>query len=255
MAELHQVLAVDKDIEAIARKIRTETIVTFTKKTELFSGHLKTLNMFDDARAGEAEALTETKKVTTTVPDRLKYTTESLVRYFDCLLHKEGTNQLAKADVIVDNQALLKDVPATMLLAMERELKLLREMYETIPTLAPGVDWETDPNYGDHIWKTTTPRKAHRTEKTLQVISLAKATKEHKEQVQVQSVDVPVGQWTQHNWSGLIHPVDKSKLLGRVDNLIQAVKTARSVANKQEVIDVKNFGSTIMKYINEPLVD
>lgn len=252
MAELHQVLAVDKDLEAAAKKIINETIVVFSKKGDNFAGHHKTLEMFDEARTQEAEGLEEHKEIVTTVPKRLNYTADFIAKHLDCLMQKESTNQHACADITIGNEVIATNVPATMLLGLERELSKLRSVYDSIPTLAPGIAWIPATQLGEGIYRAARPRKTQRTEKTMKVITLAKATKEHKEQVTTNNVDEVVGQWTTEVWSGLVSPAIKADMMNRLDSLIQAVKKARAEANKQEVMNI-TIGKEIMDYIHKPI--
>ena len=61
MTKLHEILAVDGDLQEAAKKIQAETINTFTKKVEHFVGMSKTLHMFDEGRRQEEAGLAELK--------------------------------------------------------------------------------------------------------------------------------------------------------------------------------------------------
>ena len=56
---LHQVLAVESEVEGEANKIIDEANMTFTKRAHHFNGHHKRLVMFDEARQEEAMAAEE----------------------------------------------------------------------------------------------------------------------------------------------------------------------------------------------------
>lgn len=252
MAQLHQVLAVDKELSDAARKIIQETVRTFAKKVDLFSGHNKTLEMLDESRAQEAEGMADFKEVTTTVPDRLEYTSTFVIRYLDAMAQKEITNTGASATVYIDNMPFLEDIPATLLLGLERELARLRTMYDAIPTLANGVRWVEDIDMGRGIHRAVKSKVTQRTEKRPHVLSVAAATPQHKEQTQVYNVDEVVGQWTQENYSGLIASGRKAEILGRLDELLLAVKKARAEANTAEVCHL-SVGKRIMSYLHKGL--
>lgn len=85
MAQLHEVLAVDRDLEQVSSKVVGEAVVTFTKKVDHFTGHVRTLKMFDEARKNEEAGQIEIKELTTTVPEKLAYVAEHLIRYYGCL--------------------------------------------------------------------------------------------------------------------------------------------------------------------------
>jgi hypothetical protein len=222
MAKLHEVLAVDKDLEQVVSKVVAEAVITFTKKTDHFTGHVRTLRMFDEARKQEEAGQGEVKELTTTVPEKLKYVTEHVVRHYDALAQKEATNQLAKASIILpDGSTLLADVPATLLLGLENKLARLRELYDSIPTLQPGVEWELDPQAAfKGVYKATHDEVGLKTEKDFNYRILVQPTDKHPAQIEKWNIDKPVGEYTRKRTSGMLTPKAKSDLLGRLDDLI-----------------------------------
>jgi len=253
MAHLHEVLAVDKELEAVAWKIFEEALVTFTKKTDHFMALDKRVEMFSEDRQKEGEALREQKAMTTTVADKLEYVSGHFVRFMDALAQKENTNQQARADVILpDGTVLAKDVPATLLLALEGKLSKLRRMYEVLPTLQPGVDWEADPQMGEGVFKAAEPIMKHKTEKTLRYTVMVPSTDKHPAQVEKWYEDVPIGQSITNTWSGMISPAKKSELLERVDMLTHSIKQARMRANETEVVKF-DIGQKLLDFIHEVL--
>lgn len=232
---LHEVLAVEADLEGTAKKVIGEARTTFSKKHDHFLGHRKSLRMFDEQRKHEEAGAEEHKELVTTVPDKLKYVQGKVVRWFDALLQKEATNQDARADLIVDGDVLIENVPATWLLGMETRLKLLREMYEDIPTRAPGVNWVPDEERGDGVFKGLHLETKDKTEKTIQHKVVVPATKEHPAQVERWSDNIKVGVFEVERWTSMISPAQKSGYLDRIDKLIRACKKARQRANQAEV--------------------
>lgn len=95
--------------------------------------------MFDDAENAKIGGITECKDMTTTVFDKLDDIVGPTARFLDILFQQESTNQTAKADVIVGGKAIIENAPATFLLSLEKKLNSMRDMYNTIPTLAPGI--------------------------------------------------------------------------------------------------------------------
>jgi hypothetical protein len=254
MAKLHEVLAVDKDLEKVASEIINEAVVTFSKKTDHFTGHARTLRMFDENRMDEEAGQAEVKEITTTVPAKLKYVAEHVVRYYNALAQKEATNQLAKADVIMsDGTVLLKDVPATLLLSLENKLTRLREMYNFIPTLQPGVEWKPDTDASLRgVYKAAKDKVSLKSEKDFNFRILVAATDKHPAQIEKWNVDKSVGEYTYKQVSGMMTPKQKSDILGRLDDLTAAIKQARSRANTQEV-QVFDVGGAIFSYLHKDL--
>lgn len=248
--KLHELIAVEGELQGTAKKILEETSTTFEKKHEHFNGLLREVKMLSDSPDAKVQEVREEVVVTTTVHAKLDYMTQSVVRFWDAVLQREATNQLARADLIVDGKVLATGVPGTFLLGMEDRLKALRAVYEKIPTLAPGKTWDLDkgqPLKG--IYKRADAETRIRTAKVTTPIVLYEATAHHPAQVKESVSDVVVGTITQENWSGMISAADKSDLLGRIDTLIRAVKKARQRANTTEVQRVV-IGKALMNYVN-----
>lgn len=243
---LHALLAVEGDLEGAHKKILDETKVTFTKKSDHFMGQFRKLEMFVDDGIKYPE---QHKKLDTTVQKKLDYLMGIEVRYFDALLAKESTNQLAFADLVVDGDVLAQALPATFLLGMENRLKHLRAAYEVIPTLQPGIEWELDESQGEGVYKIKHPEEKLKTETVVEPIVLYEATKEHPAQIKEVSKTNNVGKYITITWSGMITPAEKSVLLGRIDKLIRAFKQARQRANTAEVKQ-RSIGKELFDYIN-----
>lgn len=246
MAKLHELLAVEGDLEGIYKKILDETAQTFTKKGDRFFGAIRTMEWFEE---GNPSVPAEHQTLTTTVNAKLDYQQNAVVRYFDALLQKERTNQDATADIIVDGVTIASGLPATFLLGLESRLKRVREIYDKIPTLPPNIKWEKDPTKGDSIYSRTHPEEQLKTEKIFKVQVLYDATKEHPAQVEKIPETKNVGIYKKEVWTGLLSPADKSALLGKIDRLIQAVKKARQRANTTEVVKI-TIGKELFTYIN-----
>jgi len=247
MGKMHEILAIETDQEGTFKKVREEAIVTLSKKSDHFIAFQKSLEMFDEA--AKQENFVEQKEMVTTVKDKLSYVAEHGIRYFDVVFQKERTNQIAKADLIVDGNVLATDLPATFLLGMETKLKNLRELYEAIPTLAPGIKWELDENLGRGIYQSRTPDIKMKTAKTFQHKVLTQPTDKHPAQIEKWEAQVNVGKYTVTTQCSMMTPAEKSRLIGNIDKLIQGCKQARQRANCAEIM-TGNIGKIIFDFIN-----
>ena len=222
-----------------------EATVSFSKKSHLFQGQTTDYQYLNEDRAGENH--TEDQELVTTVADKLKYLVDPIVKHLDVDFQKNRTNQEARADLVVEGDTLVKDVPATCLLGLENHLKRIRAVYQHIPTLEPGVKWSLD-DTKDNVY--TSPEQiSFRTEKVRVHKTVAQATPHHPEQVDMWHEDQPVARIAKTKSSGMMTPIQKSRLLGRIDLLIQGVKKARQRANSTEVVTGK-LGDVLMSYIN-----
>ena len=253
-SRLHELLAVEGDLEGIYKTITQETINTFSNKAHHFVGSVRELEWFEEGQKDEPK---EYQHMTTTIKDKLDYNNKSIIRYFDALIQKEATNQVAKSDLIVDGVTIATDVPATMLLGLESRLKVVRSVYIAIPTLPPNVEWKKDPQKGDNVYSRVHPEEKMKTEKIfkVQVLYDARFPKEGERgeslpaQVEKISETKNVGVYKKNIWTGIISPAEKSKLLERVDKLLRAVKKARQRANSTEVLKV-SIGKNLFDYIH-----
>jgi hypothetical protein len=248
--KLHEVLAVEADLEGQAKRVLEEAKTTFLKKSEHFHGHHKVLRMFDEQRAAEEEGATEHREPVTTVDDKLRYLHKPVARWWDAIAQKERTNQEARADLTVDGETLLEDVPATLLLGLESRLKFLRGVYEAIPTHPPGVVWEPDPAQGKGVFRSKYPEKRDKTEKAMRHKVIVPPTKEHPAQVQSWPENEKVGVLTTERSTTTITPARKSELLGRIDTLLRATKKARQRANSTPLVKIK-VGERLLDFIHQ----
>lgn len=248
--QMHQLLAVVNDKKNQAKHIAGETIATFNKKSDHFDGLVKTYESFKE---DGAKVPPEHKEIVTTVSDKVRYVMKTLVAGIDAQMSQEETNASGKArgKFTVGNKEF--ELSATSLLALEENLRRIAAMYRNIPTLDPAKAWVKDETTGEHVYKTKYPEIKYRTEKVNRPLTLAEATDKHKAQVQIITVDEQVGEYKTEYFSGKITPGEKSKLLSRIEDLIEKVKTARSEANQCEVVNT-HIAEQLFDYINDGII-
>lgn len=245
--QLHQILAVESEKKSTASSMLAEAIKTFQSKQSHFDGETRRY----DKQVDDSDDLpNEHKEVVTNVKERLEYTLGFLGDVLDVVLQKEETNAsgTAVAELKVGDVEF-GTFAATSLLQMESQLKALRGLYNTIPTLDPVKKWKKNTQNG--LWETG-EETSFRSLKKKKVLVLHPATDKHPAQTAVIEEDVQVGTWSKSYASGRITPLQKSQLLGNIDKLINAVKKARSIANNAEVRSVK-VAKKIFDFINSPL--
>jgi hypothetical protein len=113
--KLNQIIAVEKSVKSRALQDLTEAHHSL-QKTVLLAGISRVYRPKDE----EGEQLpSESTKVQIKTEEIIHKTTETLTKLFDVVATKDWANCQAKADVVVDGQKLLSDVPATYLLFLE----------------------------------------------------------------------------------------------------------------------------------------
>lgn len=243
--KLHELIAAEPSVAAVFNQMKEETFKTFGKP-DMFIKKVTTKRHFseDDQRLDTEEV----KEATTTVLERLRYTLEkSFSNYLDIEAQMDSTNTVAKADLVVGDQTLLKDVPAATLLQFEKDFKAIRDMVLAAPTLAPGKEWIPDPQT-EGLFKAASPDVTFATRKTMRPVILYPATDKHPAQVEKVNEDIPVAKVETMTWSGMMTSKQKAEMLARIDALVVAAKKARQRANSTEVKKVK-VGRTITNFI------
>ena len=254
---LHEILAVEADRSGMANRIIPETIHTFKDKAAHFQSAARTLKLFEDKgdqTTASEQAEAQFVEMVTTVAEKLKYTLGQIGQYYDVVLQKEATNQHAKADIVLPNgQVFLANVPATFLLGLETKLKTLRTVYEAIPTLAPGIKWELDPAAGPNVWRQVEPEVRAKTAKEIKHKVLVQASDKFPAQIEKWEETTNVGVFTKQSWSSCMTTTDKSVLLGRIDDLIQATKQARQRANTATVVNTR-ISDVLSSYLHTGII-
>jgi hypothetical protein len=233
VTKLSQIIAVEKGVKSDATRQFTD-LHHNVQKAPLLSGISRTYQ----PRAEDGDTLpSESTKVQISAEETLESAAKVLTRLFDVTLTKDHANTAARADVKVDGATILKDVPVTYLLFLEKQLTDLHTFVAKLPVLDPAEDW-TQEGAPPGCWRSE-PVKTVRPKKVPRNHVLAEATAQHPAQVQVFTEDVPVGDWTTVKFSGALPSRRVRELLDRVTVLQQAVKYAREEANAVEVSDQK----------------
>jgi hypothetical protein len=247
MAKLHEALAVDGNLKWQADKVRTEQANAFEKKRHLYAKKIVT---FKSNAEGGQTVTEEQSDLQSTIRTDLTWLKGLLSPSLDVQFQIAKANTLAKSDVILDGQTapLLKDVPATALLELEKRVTEIHTLVQHIPTLDPAKGFTPDPDQGKGVYKAREVVK-DRTKKIQRPLTLAKATDKHPEQVQLITEDVVVGQIHEQEWSGLLTTAEKADMLERAEALKRAIKTARARANDQPVDTAVKVGDTLLSYV------
>jgi hypothetical protein len=235
MTKLNQILAIERGEKEKAYKELTKAHHGL-KHTGTLGGFSKTYAPKDE----EGEQFPPERQVLQTRVHRVvERTRDLLTRHWDLVATRDWANCEARADVVLnpgtdDAVVLLKDVPASHLLWLEKQLNDLYTFCKDLPTLPTDEDWDWDA--GQDCFRSP-PTKAARTKKISRPIILHEATKEHPAQVAMAQEDQLIGYWTNTKFSGCLEATRVEVLKDRVRAMQRAVKFAREQANSVEVTD------------------
>lgn len=228
MSKLHELLAVERGQKQQAAKVLRELAHTFQNKPNHFTKKLVT---FTSNVEGSSPVKEEQLDLQTTVPQELKWISPFLIKAMNVAYQVTETNTIARADVVLeDGTVLLKDMPATALLDLEKRIAEIRELAISIKTLDPSLGFVPDPSTAADVYVARDVKRI-RTKKVQKPLVLHPGNDKIAAQVQLITEDVPVGEVNTQEWSGLLSVADKGKMLERVEILARAVKAARQRAN------------------------
>lgn len=245
MARLHQLIPVVSTRKGNAERALTEAY-KLEQKQEPFLGGLRSYQ--PDSEEGETTP-PESKYVQFTVKkiyDGLRDVWKDL---FDGVAALDATNCNAKADVEVDGTVLMRGVPSTHLLFLEKKLIDIGTFISKMPVLDPAERWEFDSNLQCYRAE---PKLTNRTKKIAKTIMKAAATVEHPAQVELIYEDLKVGVWTATALHGGIPMSVRADMANRARKLLEAVRSAREKANEAELVDLKT-GSAVLDFVFAPL--
>jgi hypothetical protein len=241
MPKLNQIVAVVNGKKSEAQKALTD-IYRKCGAPELFSGLTRTYKPKDDDGERFPD---ENKNVVYTVEQALEDFQEVMTGLMDVIATQDYNNGDAKADVVVDGNVVLEQVPVTYLLFLEKQLTDLHTFVSKLPTLDVAEKWNRDENTGMYVSEINRTLK---TKKVLQSKVLYEATENHPAQIEKWNEDVVIGEWLNTKLSGAFSGKDRKVLVERVKKLQDAVKFARETANSMEVDQVK-VGEKIFNYL------
>jgi hypothetical protein len=248
MSKVHEILAVESQLKGQAETARKDLKNTLEKKRHHFEEKRVT---FQPNTEGAAPVVESQSDIQTSVSEELKWIQSIWSKALDVAYQVAESNTKARADVVLDDGTiLLKQMPTTALLELEKRAGEMQELITAIPTLDPAKGFTPDPDRLVGTFKAREVRKA-RTKKQIVPLVLFAATKEHPAQVKEISEDVVVGTIVEQEWSSLVTPKTKGEMLERVEELRRAVKTARMRANDNDV-DVKSMqkiGDAVFGYV------
>jgi len=241
VAKLNQIIAIEKGTKSQSFAELTEAHQAL-QKPALLSGIARTYQPKDE----EGERFPpESTRVQMKAEEVIRKTVDVLTKLFDVTATKDWTNCKARADVVVDGNTLLAQVPATYLLFLEKQLVDMHTFVKKLPVLDASETWSFDASAD--CWATE-PVQTVKTKKIPRNHVKAEATEKHPAQVEVYYEDVVVGNWRTVKFSGALPAQRVNELLARVEKLQEAVKFAREEANSIEA-DEQKVGEKVFQYL------
>jgi hypothetical protein len=249
---LHQIIPVERGVvaESLKRLGEVQHILSIGGDRDPLTGIVRTYRPRED---GGVQLPDESRKVQTTVPELLATLQATMVRLFDLKFIREYANCSARANVVVNGETLLTDVPAGYLLFLENQISdLITKLIDRLPVLDAAEEWnDTDPALPTGVWASV-PRETTRSEQVPRVQVLVPNQvidgKAFEGKFQPYMTQEVVGYWTQVKQSGQLPPRVVQAIRARAVALLEAVKVAREAANSLEIVD-REAGNAVLGFI------
>jgi hypothetical protein len=244
MTKLNQIIAVlngNTGRKKICEKAVTTVYQTFQKAAS-FSGIAKSYSpIVEDGERFPPE----NNAVAAHVNDLLDTAREAWTSLFDTVATQDVANTLACASVVVDDEIILKEVPVTYLMFLEKQLTDIHTALQALPVLPDNDVWVWSSNAGCYV---TEPAKTAKIKKVEKWVHAEDATDKHPAQGKWTTDDILTGYWTTIKQSGAMPREKKQQMLVRILKLLDGVRKARETANELTVTDVK-YGEAIFDYV------
>jgi hypothetical protein len=214
-------------------------------KESLFTGEVRTYKSHSENPPPSEHWPAQYKELQRRVEDDLDEARQYAVPAMNIVASKDATNTIAKADVIVRGNTLLRDVPVSHLLWLEKYLTEYRGYFTALPVNKPDKEWTWSET--ERLWRSRL-EETPRTDKVLSGVTLHPGSDKHPPVVQAVTKDVPIGLYQTIVLSGAISASRKKELLDKITEVILAVKDAIAVADRTPVVEVRE-GDAIFKFI------
>lgn len=239
--KLNQIIAVANGQKTSVKEKLTAVYQLFSKQ-DLFTGLIRTYHPKDED--GEKRP-SETKPLKYKADELIDGVIEPLRSLYDTVATLDKSNCAAFADVVVDDVVVLKQVPVTTLLFLEKQLIDLHSFANSIPTLDNSVEWRFDDINNVYV---SQPSEVLSNKKVPRAFVKYEATVNHPAQVEMVNEDIVVGTWRAVSQSGAIPASNKASMLERIQKLRTAIVVAREEANSIEAVRCK-IGDPILEFV------
>lgn len=236
---------------------QVNAIVTGRKgETEKFVGDLYKLLQVKDKFVGfdkeyrpikedEDKLPPEKQKVEFRCWDLVQQAAEQWSELWDLILTQDVGNQIALAELKVDDKFSFPKVPVTFLLFLQKQINDVTTMVKALPTPDTAKTWEVDKQIG---LLRSAPEETMRTKKIPKAIVKYDATEHHPAQTEVFNDDKVVGHYLKTHYSGAISVEKKGNMLQKLRVLADAIKVAREQANMASV-ENQRIGKALFEYV------
>lgn len=240
--KLNQIVALNAPKKGEFQKQITKSY-QILQKPEPFYGREGTYTPRDEENGEKLPA--ESTKVQLRVDSILEELKEPWSEMFDVVLTNDVGNSQATADLIVDETTILKNVPVSTLLFLEKKLVEWGNVLSAIPVLPLSHTWNYNSDFA--LYETPVQHTIRTTKEEIPLV-LYEATDKHPAQTKTIVKDVPVGSWERKITSSAMPLTEVDRLKKKLAKLKEGVIKAREQANSMEIEQQKG-GDQILNFL------
>lgn len=211
----------------------------------LIKGLTKVYFPDDENAPSTAREPDQYKAVAVTAENALAEAAKYSAAALDVVATKDAANQHARADIVVNGETLVPDVPVSHLLFLENYIGEWKGFLAALPVLDPTRHWTISNGTGVH--RADTEETVRFTKEVVPLV-LHPGTPQHPPQVQAINKDTRVGRYETTILSGAVDEKRKKHLLDNADTLLAAIKDAIAVANRTTVAE-KEEGTVLLDFL------
>lgn len=172
----------------------------------------------------------------------------------DAMATKDFANTETSANVVLDGNVVMTDVPPTLLLSMEKMFTDLRTFLNALPVLPPDEKWHYDESQDCRVSEPSQQTRVENVKEGLVIWAPPDpATSKHPAQTQIVENPHVVGMWTTTKFSGGVTLKDKEELVARATRLLDAVKQALFEANSH-VTEDRHVAQVLLEYVTHDIL-
>lgn len=249
MTTLGEIVGIHKGTRSAAQR-DFDIIYKSIQKPDNFNGLDKTHDPFP----GELPQPHQEKLVQSNALGLLSKMEEVLTRAINVEATKDIADQSAKADIIVGDETVLRDVPISHILWLEKQVTDFVTVFRALPIQSAAEKWESADNLPAGVYRTPT-EEVPSTKKITDQKVVIPPTDQHPGQWTEISKDVQSGTWKTTKFTAALPAKQKEILVRRATDLLVAVQQAATRANHASVVDIKTEGQTIFGYLFDNVLD
>lgn len=203
-----------------------------TRQPALYNGETRKYEPFDNQPQNQQP--TTRNNVQVKANEQFSRVLDLCREMWDAAATRDRSNMTATGTVSVDGTVLIKDAPVPFLLYLERQILALLELAGHMPIQDPAEIWEHDASLD--LWRTE-PSTSYRTDLVHKVLTLVQPTEHHPGQAQPYTVQEPIGTYLTTKFTAAWPATVKRTVLERMARLLDAVKVARTEANRHDAVE------------------